>query len=123
VKYMLLIWEAGDPEAEVDPVLQQKEMEAYGAFTQEVVDRGLMRGGDPLAVPSTATTVRAQGDETLTTDGPFTETKEWLAGYYIVECKDLDEAIEIAAKIPAAAHGAIEVRPIMELPPEYASGS
>lgn len=123
VRYMLLIWEAGDPEAEVDPVLQQKEMDAYAAFTQEVVDRGLMRGGDPLSVPATATTVKAQGDQVLTTDGPFTETKEWLAGYYLIECNDLDEAIEVAAKIPAAAHGAIEVRPIAELPPEYAQGS
>jgi hypothetical protein len=123
MRYMLLIWEAGDPEAEADPAEQKKQMEAYGAFTQDIVDRGLMKAGDALQVPATATTVSVEGDQTVTTDGPFTETKEWLAGYYLVDCKDLDEAIEVAAKIPSARHGAIEVRPIAELPPEYASGN
>ena len=121
VKYMLLIWEASDPDAEVDPVVRQKEFEAYGAFTQEITERGLMKGGDPLAVPSTATTVSWEGDKLVTTDGPFAETKEWLAGYYLIEAKDLDEASEVAAKIPAAHHGAIEIRPVPELPPEYQS--
>ncbi len=65
---------------------------------------------------STATTVRVRGDETLSTDGPFAETKEQLGGFYIVDCKDLDEAIETAAKIPGALDGSIEVRPIMEFP-------
>jgi hypothetical protein len=121
VRYMLLIWEASDPEAEVDPVLREKEFAAYGAFTQEITERGLMKGGDPLSVPSTATTVTVEGDKLRTTDGPFTETKEWLAGYYLIDAKDLDEAIEVAAKIPAARHGAIEVRPVPELPADAMS--
>ncbi|MGH2806624.1 MAG: YciI family protein [Actinomycetota bacterium] len=119
MKYMLLIWEGTDPEADVSPEERQASMTAYMQFTQEVVDRGLMQAGDALQGPGTATTVRLNGSNTITTDGPFAETKEWLAGYYLLDCKDLDEAVEMAAKIPAAAHGAIEVRPIMEIPPEF----
>jgi hypothetical protein len=119
MRYMFLIWEGSDPNAEVSTEDRNSEMEGYAAFTKEVIERGLMREGDPLQPPVTATTVRVQDGETLTTDGPFAETKEWLAGYYILDCKDLDEASEMAAKIPAAKHGAIEIRPLMELPAEY----
>jgi hypothetical protein len=89
---------------------------AYYAFTKDIIDRGLMQGGEALQPTNTATTVRVRNGETLTTDGPFAETKEQLGGFYIVHCKDLDEAIEIAAKIPGAHDGSIEVRPIMEFP-------
>ena len=73
-----------------------------------------MQGGAALLPTNTATTVRVRDGKTLTTDGPFAETKEQLGGYYLLVCKDLDEAIKAAAKIPGAAHGSIEIRPIME---------
>ena len=90
--------------------------DAYNAFTKDIVDRGLFQSGDALEPSSTATTVRVRDGRTLTTDGPYAETKEQLGGYYVVDCKNLDEAIELAARIPGAATGTIEVRPIMEFP-------
>jgi hypothetical protein len=114
MKYMLLIYvdpqtapAGGTPEADA-------ESQAYGAYTQELIASGAMVSGDPLHGNETATTVRSRGGETLTSDGPFAETKEHLAGYYIVEVADLDAAIAWAAKIPSAAHSAIEVRPVMD---------
>lgn len=89
-------------------------MQAYGQFHQEVQERGLMRGGAPLQPESTTTTVRIRESETMITDGPFAETKEQLAGIYILECKDLDEAIEVAKKIPDVHNGSIEIRPVFE---------
>jgi len=90
---------------------------AYMTFTEEVVNKGLMRGGAPLASSATATSVRVKDGKTLTTDGPFAETKEQLGGYYILECGDLDEALGWAAKIPTAALGVgtVEVRPVIEM--------
>jgi len=76
----------------------------------------VLRAGDALEGVATATTVRVRGSETVVTDGPFAETKEHLAGYYLVECDDLDAAIEIAARVPGAVMGSIEIRPIMSLP-------
>ncbi|MGB2874926.1 MAG: YciI family protein [Gaiellaceae bacterium] len=90
-------------------------MQAYGAFTKELRDAGAMVAGDALQPTQTATTVRVQDDETLTTDGPFAETKEQLGGYYLIEAESLDEAIEWAAKVPAARHGSVEVRPAMQV--------
>jgi len=115
-RYALLMY--GDEQAlarmsEADAAAQYH---AYYAFTKDIIDRGLMQGGEALQPTNTATTVRVRNGETLTTDGPFAETKEQLGGFYIVHCKDLDEAIEIAAKIPGAHDGSIEVRPIMEFP-------
>jgi hypothetical protein len=75
----------------------------------------VLQGGERLQPVTTATTVRVRDDEVVTSDGPFAETKEQLGGFYLVECKDLDEAIEVAAKIPGARHGSIEVRPIWEM--------
>lgn len=121
MRYICLIYEANDPTAEPSEAEQNAEMAAYGAFTQEVMAAGVMQAGDALQTPQTATSVSVQGGETLTTDGPFVETKEWLAGFYILDCENLDQAIEWAAKIPAAQHGGIEVRPLVELPPEYAN--
>jgi hypothetical protein len=116
MQYLLLIYtEEVDP-ATVPAADQAAEMEAYRAFTREVTERGFMRGGDALEPTATATTVRVREGRTLISDGPFAETKEALGGYYLVDCPDLDTAIELAAKIPAAANGSIEVRPIWELP-------
>jgi hypothetical protein len=113
MQYMLLIygdessWD-GRSDEERGQVIQ-----AYGAFTQELQQSGAMVAGDALQPTPTATTVRVQNDETLTTDGPFAETKEQLGGYYLIEADSLDEAIEWAAKIPGARHGSVEVRPVM----------
>jgi hypothetical protein len=84
-------------------------------FTKDIIDRGLMKGGEALQPTSTATSVRVRNGDTLTTDGPFAETKDQLGGFYLVDCKDLDEAVEVAAGIPDARRGTIEVRPIMEV--------
>ena len=111
MRYMCLIYSTeGSPESQ-SPDL----MPAYMAFSQEVSEKKVMLAGDPLQSVGTATTVRVRGGKTATTDGPFAETKEQLGGYYILDCKDLDEAISYAAKIPSAKFGSIEVRPIQEM--------
>jgi hypothetical protein len=89
-------------------------MAGYGAFGEEATKRGALSGGDALLPSTTATTVRVRGGEVLTTDGPYAETKEQLGGYYLLTCPDLDAAIELAAMIPGASDGAVEVRPVME---------
>ena len=88
---------------------------AYAAFGEEAANAGVMRGGERLRPASTAATVRVRNGKTSTTDGPFAETKEQLGGFFILDCKDLDEAIAYAAKIPSAPFGSIEVRPIWEM--------
>jgi hypothetical protein len=87
----------------------------YGTFMAEMNGRGVIRGGERLRPTADATTVRVQNGEVLTADGPFAETKEQIGGYFLVDCKDLDEAIEVASKIPHARYGSIEVRPIWEM--------
>lgn len=88
-------------------------MQAYMDFTEEAKQKGAFVAGDALQSIDTATTVTMQNGKVETTDGPFAETKETLGGYYILDCKDLDEALSYAAKIPSAAFGTIEVRPVM----------
>jgi hypothetical protein len=85
---------------------------AYNAFGEEMGRRGVLKGGERLYPTTDATTVRVRDGEVLTSDGPFAETKEQIGGYYVIECDDLDQAIEVASKIPGAAHGSVEVRPI-----------
>jgi hypothetical protein len=116
MRYMLLIYGDEQAQAGLSEADAAAQYEAYNAFSQDIVDRGLMQGGEAFQPTSTATTVRVRNDETLTTDGPFAETKEQLGGFYLVDCKDLDEAIATAAKIPGARDGSIEVRPVMEFP-------
>jgi hypothetical protein len=114
MRYLLAIY--GD-ESQRDAMTPEEGiamMQAYEAYTQEVQSAGVMLGGDGLQASSTATTVRVRDDERLVTDGPFAETREQLAGFYLLECKDLDEAIEWAAKIPGAQNGTIEVRPVID---------
>jgi hypothetical protein len=116
VRYMLLIY--GDEQAfagmsaeEVDSVFGE-----YEKYSNWLVEKGWMRAGDPLADTDKATTVRQTDGTVLATDGPFAETKEQLGGYYIIECENLDEAIEAAGKIPTlAAGGSVEVRPIIDM--------
>ena len=112
MQYLLLIHssENGDPQG-----ADREEMyRRYAVFTQEISDAGKLVGANELQPTATATTVRVRNGETLTTDGPFAETKEQLGGYYLVDCDDIDEAIAYAAKIPSAEHGSIEVRPVVE---------
>jgi hypothetical protein len=116
MRYLLAIY--GDEQlfAEATEADTAAMIAAYDSFTKDIVDRGLFQAGEALQPSSTATTVRVRDGRTLTTDGPFAETKEQLGGYYVVDCKDLDEAIEVAARIPGASSGSIEVRPVMEFP-------
>jgi hypothetical protein len=109
MQYLLLIYSAESDDANQD---MAKMMADYGAFTQGIVQNGNYKSADRLKPVATATTVRVRDGKTLTTDGPFAETREQLGGYYLVEAKDLDEAVGIAAKVPTAKHGSIEVRPI-----------
>jgi hypothetical protein len=88
---------------------------AYNAFTEGIAKSGVLRGGDALEAVAMATTVRVRGGEVVVTDGPFAETKEQLGGYYLIECADLDAAIAIAADVPGAVKGSIEIRPIRSL--------
>ncbi len=113
MQYALLIYTEEPTEAPPDEVMAT-EMEAYNAFGQHITDRGAMKAGEALAPTATATTVRVRDGRTISTDGPFAETKEVLGGFYIVEAVDLDEAIGYAAMIPGAKHGSIEVRPIWD---------
>ena len=109
MQYMLLIYSAESDDANQD---QAAILAEYGAFTQGIVQSGAFKAADRLRPVATATTVQVRDGKTLTTDGPFAETREQLGGYYLVEAKDLDEATTIAAKIPTARHGSIEVRPL-----------
>ena len=87
----------------------------YAAFAKEMAERGVLLGGERLMPSTSATTVKVRDSKVITVDGPFAETKEQIGGYFVVECKDLDEAIEVASKIPGARDGSIEVRPIWEM--------
>jgi hypothetical protein len=89
---------------------------AWMDYTQELIADGVMVAGDALLPTDTATTVRARGGERLVTDGPFADTKEWLAGYYVIDVADLDAAIDYAGRIPNIEEGSTEVRPVMETP-------
>lgn len=113
MQYALLIYTAEPTEA-VPEEAMAAEMEAYNEFTRHIAERGAMKAGEALHPSSAATTVRVRDGQTVTTDGPFAETKEVLGGFYIVEAADLDEAIGYAARIPGATHGSIEVRPIFD---------
>jgi hypothetical protein len=115
MRYLLAIsgHEGGMDDA--TPEEMKAVMQAWDSFTQETVDSGAFVAGEGLQPSSTATTVQthADGSEPTVTDGPFTESKEQLGGFYLLDCKDLDEALEWAKKIPARG-GAIEVRPVMD---------
>ncbi|HEX7036780.1 MAG TPA: YciI family protein [Pseudomonadales bacterium] len=115
MRYLLLIWENEALSAARSDQENEAVMAEYIALTRDMRERGVFRAGDPLLPSETATTVRVRKGETLTTDGPFAETREQLGGYYIVECETLEEACGWAARIPTARDGAIEVRPILEI--------
>ncbi len=113
MQYMCLIYSAESSGPQHGSPEFGPYMAGYQAFTKEMQETGKMVAGDALQPIATATTVSVRDGKTHTMDGPFAETKEQLGGYYLLECKDLDEAIACAAKIPTADHGRVEVRPVM----------
>lgn len=112
MQYLLLIYTSEAEYAKLDQASKDSLTADYGAYTQSIIKSGNLKGGERLRPVAMATTVRVKNGKTLTTDGPFAETREQLGGFYMVEAKDLDEAIALAARIPGARHGSIEVRPI-----------
>jgi hypothetical protein len=115
MRYALLICTDETAMAAASPEEAQASMAAYMAWGEEMGKRGILQGGERLRPTTDATTVRVQEGEVLTSDGPFAETKEQIGGFYLVDCKDLDQAIEVAAQLPGARNGSIEVRPIWEM--------
>lgn len=115
MQYLLMIYENEAQAADRSPEQREAMHVEYGAFTQSIKAAGQLRGGDALQPTSKATTVRVREGKQLVTDGPFAETREQLGGYYLVEAADLDEAIALAARIPGARTGSIEIRPIWQL--------
>jgi hypothetical protein len=113
MQYILLIYD--NENNKLPPDEYGKMFQEYGAFTQSITKSGNFKAGDPLQPTSTATTVRVRDGKTLTVDGPFAETKEQLGGYYLIEAENLDQAVAIAARIPSARFGSIEVRPVMKM--------
>ena len=112
MQYLLLIYRNEAEASNMDAATVKKMTDEYATFTKSIIQSGNFKAGDRLQLTTTATTVRVRDGKTLTTDGPFAETHEQLAGYYLVEAKDLDAALAIAARIPGARVGSIEVRPI-----------
>jgi hypothetical protein len=113
MQYLLLIYRNEAELVKMDATARQAMTAEYGTFTQSIIQSGHFKAGDGLQPTTTATTVRVRDGKTLTTDGPFAETREQLGGYYLVEAKDLDTALAVAARIPGATTGSIEVRPVM----------
>jgi hypothetical protein len=113
VHYMLLLYvseraEPGSPAA-------AEALAAMSAFHADCRDRGVLVASDPLHRPEAATTVRERDGRIVHTDGPFAESAEWLGGYFMIDCADLDEALAIAARCPTAKHGSVEVRPVIDV--------
>jgi hypothetical protein len=119
MQYMLLIYGNEAAMKSATEADRDAMFRSYREYTEGLIKGGNMKAGEGLQPTATATTVRVRDGKTLTTDGPFAETREQLGGYYLVEAKDLDEATKLAARIPGAQVGSIEVRPVMQLPPDY----
>jgi hypothetical protein len=111
MEYLVLIYRDESKDGEVDWAKLGHEYEEYYAA---VAQAGVMRGGKKLQPSATATTVAVRAGERLVTDGPFAEAREQLGGFFVLECQDLDEALEWAARCPGAKYGSVEVRPILE---------
>lgn len=113
MQYLFLIYSNENDDPKPDSPQGDALFGAYMKFTADVEEKKIMLGSNALQPVSTATTVRVRNGKTQTTDGPFAETKEQLGGYYLLDCRDLDEAIAYAARIPSATYGSIEIRPVM----------
>ena len=116
MQYALLIYADASRWDEASPADRQAMHERYAVLTRDLRDRGKLLGGEQLQPVGTATAVQVRAGDILVTDGPFAETKETLGGFYLIEADSLDEAIDWAARIPAAGSGTIEVRPVVEQP-------
>ena len=116
MKYLCLIYEDEVQWESMPKADAEKMFGEYHAYTEDIRKSGHMIGGEALQPTQTATTVRVRNGKVSTTDGPFAETKEQLGGYYLVEAKDLNDAIQVAARIPGARTGSVEVRPILAVP-------
>ena len=114
MRYLLMIYSREADAATAMPEQTQAVMNEYWAFNEIINKRGVNKGGEALHDTTKATTVRTHNGKFVITDGPFAETKEQLGGYYLLNCKDLDEAIEIAKQCPGSKYGAVELRPILE---------
>ena len=114
MKYALLIYYDQVARAQTTQEEQEASYQAYTEFGNEIERRGVLIDGRGLEPTTSATTIRVRNGKHLITDGPFVETKEQLAGFYLLDCKDLDEAIELATMIPSAIHGSIEIRPLAQ---------
>ena len=114
MQYLLMIYDEEKKWAAMSDSERGKLHADYGTFTKEIVASGHFKGGNPLQPTASATTVRVRDGKSVLTHGPFAETREQLGGYYLIEAKDLDEATVIAARIPSARLGSIEVRPVMK---------
>jgi hypothetical protein len=113
MKYLAMIYQDDAAEAAKGPEAMQQMMGDYYKFTTAIREAGVYKSGEALHPSATATTVRVRDGKVQTTDGPFAETKEQLGGYYLIECKDLDEAIHWASQIPHASECAVEIRPVL----------
>jgi hypothetical protein len=120
MKYLCLIYENEKNFETMSPADGEAIMAEYFAFTDGIRRSGQYVSGEALQPTQTATTVKVRNGKVSTTDGPFAETKEQLGGYYMIEAKDLNEAIQVAAKIPGARFGAVEVRPVVDFSAEAA---
>jgi hypothetical protein len=116
MQYLCLIYDPESAWTNLSEAERGKLSGEYMSFTQEIKTSGHLKAGEALQPVSTATTVRVRNGKTSTTDGPFAETREQLGGFYLIDAKDLDEALKIAARIPSAKFGSIEVRPIRSIP-------
>jgi len=114
MKYALLIYGAEADRGDATPEQQSQVLAEYGKFTESINEAGINLGGEALDDSTTATTVRVREGETLTTDGPFAETREQLGGFYLIDVPDLDEAIAVAARLPGSKYGSVEVRPVWD---------
>lgn len=115
MRYALLVYANEAVYAAMKPEEYAAMFQGHADFASEAQQSATLEGGAPLQPTSTATTVRIRDGKTLITDGPFAETKEQLAGFYLLNCRDLDEALALAARIPDAAYGSVEIRPVMEV--------
>lgn len=113
MQYILLIYGDETGGGPASPEAMAKSMQEWGDYTQYLKDQGYHLGGEALHPTHDATTVRVRDGKTITTDGPFAETKEQLGGYYVIDCPSLDEAIEASEKMPVGPWGSVEIRPIM----------
>ena len=116
MKYLCLIYRNEQNWASADEDTIEAMRGEYNAFTDDIQRSGHFVGGNGLQPTSTATTVRVRNGKVSTTDGPFAETKEQLGGYYLIEAKDLNDAIQVAARIPGAKSGCVEIRPTIMVP-------